>query len=140
MITNYCVFLRNTFLFSVLTVCAFCSEAAASSLVTKSFLIDITSNCEEGNVVCNNITYRSIDRKTGKTLQLKGKTVHSLCADQVTPCRFLGYEFLDLRYEDLGTSVGDYPLIPYRYFISGDTLEIYRYRQLITSEKGTWQY
>ena len=26
---------------------------------------------------------------------MSGKTVHALCADGVTPCRFVGYEFKD---------------------------------------------
>lgn len=65
----------------------------AETLVTPSFSIDIRVNCAEGNVTCDNVRYVGTSRKSGKVISLRGKTLHRMCADGVTPCRFLGYEF-----------------------------------------------
>jgi uncharacterized protein (TIGR03066 family) len=62
-------------------------------LVTSSFTIQINVYCEEGNVTCNNVEYIGVNKKTGKSIRLVGKTKHTVCADKVTPCRFMGYEF-----------------------------------------------
>jgi len=98
----------------------------ADTLTTKNFQIDITRNCPEGSVTCDNVTYKGVDLKSGKSIQLTGRTVNSPGADGVTPGRFLGYEFLN----------GDY-----RYFVSDDgTLQIYQGKKLLQQEQGTWQY
>jgi hypothetical protein len=98
--------------------------AIADTLMTKGFKIDIRVNCEEGNVTCNRVSYRGQDLKTGKSLRLSGKTIHSLCADGVTPCRFLGYEFRNRNY---------------RYIVTeGGLLEVYKGEKLLVSQQGTW--
>lgn len=68
-------------------------QAGAATLTTPSFVIEITENCGEGNIGCDNVSYVGTSKKSGNRIQLRGKTVHALCADGVTPCRFLGYEF-----------------------------------------------
>lgn len=65
----------------------------AGTLTTKNYIVEITRNCEEGVVSCDNVTYRGISKQTGKAITLKGSTKHTTCADGITPCRFLGYEF-----------------------------------------------
>jgi hypothetical protein len=104
----------------------------ADTLTTKGFKIDIQVNCEEGNVTCvrkaspleNRVSYQGQDLKTGKSLRLSGKTIHSLCADEVTPCRFLGYEFRNRNY---------------RYIVTeGGLLEVYKGEKLLVSQQGTW--
>lgn len=96
-----------------------------SVLKTPSFQVRITINCKEGVVVCNNVTYLGTSLKTGKSIKISGKSVHTLCADRVTPCRFLGYEFRNKQY---------------LYSVSEDgLLEIYRNQKLVTSEQGTWE-
>jgi hypothetical protein len=106
--------------------------AIADTLTTKGFKIDIQVNCEEGNVTCvrkaspleNRVSYRGQDLKTGKSLRLSGKTIHSLCGDGVTPCRFLGYEFRNRNY---------------RYIVTeGGLLEVYKGEKLLVSQQGTW--
>ncbi|MFL9926798.1 hypothetical protein PQR62_21165 [Herbaspirillum lusitanum] len=67
--------------------------AGADTLTTPSFVIDIQENCAEGEVTCDKVSYTGTSKKTGKSIRLRGKTIHSMCADGVTPCRFLGYEF-----------------------------------------------
>jgi hypothetical protein len=98
--------------------------AIADTLTTKGFKIDIKVNCAEGYVTCDRVSYRGEDLKTGKSLRLSGKTVHSTCADRVTPCRFLGYEF---RHRN------------YRYIVTeGAVLEVYKGGKLLVSQQGTW--
>jgi hypothetical protein len=121
-------FFRQTILLSTFLVvsCALRVLAAddASKLDTPSFQVQVAVNCEEGNVTCNDVTYVGVNRKTRASIKLRGKTVHSLCKDRVTPCHFLGYEFQNR---------------PYRYFVSKDgRLEIYRGQSLVASEQGIW--
>jgi hypothetical protein len=136
---------RNSWLLSIFLIGSWCMAASARTLKTANFSVEIIPNCEEGNVVCNDVTYVFTELETTMAITRKGRTVHHLCADRVTPCQFLGYEFLDKRYEEpedqpeLITHT-DFAFTPYRYFISeSGKLEIYRYKQLITSEQGTWQ-
>lgn len=66
---------------------------SVSTLNTPNFNITITTNCKEGEVACNDVSYKGISKKTSKAITLKGKTLHTLCKDG-SPCRFLGYEFV----------------------------------------------
>lgn len=94
-------------------------------LRTENFQIVLRSPCIEGAVSCNNVSYEGINVNTGDTIQLTGKIIHNTCADSITPCRFLGYEFIN----------GDY-----RYFVQNDgLLLVYRGDNLILREEGTWQ-
>ena len=119
--------MKNQFLGLLAIVISFgwlIEGAIADTLTTKGFKIDIQVNCEEGNVTCNRVSYRAKDLKTGKSLRLSGKTIHSLCADGVTPCRFLGYEFRNRNY---------------RYIVTeGGLLEVYKGEKLLVSQQGTW--
>ena len=94
--------------------------------VTPSYGINIVANCAEGNVTCNNVTYVGRHLKTGQTIRLRGQTVHTLCADKVTPCRFVGYSFRNREY---------------RYFVgeSPAVLEIWRGQTLILRQNGKWK-
>ncbi|MDO9359510.1 MAG: hypothetical protein Q7T70_11015 [Polaromonas sp.] len=99
--------------------------AHADTLTTQSFSIQIQSNCAEGDVVCDDVTYRGKSRRTGQSLVLKGKTMHSLCADGVTPCRFLGYEFRNG---------------PFRYVVyENGGLLVTRGKKVLVEETGNWQ-
>jgi hypothetical protein len=113
----------------LLAVLLFCGAADASALelVTPRFSVMITVHCEEGSVSCDNVTYRGVNRKTGAAVVLKGRTHHTLCADGVTPCRFLGYVFKKGNI---------------RYFVGEDgTLTVTRgEREVLVSEQGEWKY
>lgn len=101
-------------------------EAATQTLKTPNYQITITQNCAEGTVVCNTVSYASTHLQTGVKLNLMGKTVHTTCADQVTPCRFLGYRFQD------GNAV---------HFVGEDgAFQIHQGDKLMVSEAGTWNY
>lgn len=67
-------------------------SARAETIDTPSFTIRIEAHCAEGNVSCDNVTYVGKSKKTGKSITLRGKTVHTLCKDGATPCRFLGWQ------------------------------------------------
>ena len=68
--------------------------------------------------------YIGVSRKSGKVLTLKGRTLHTLGADGVTPSRFLGYEFRN------GNTV-------YRVSQEG-VLDVRQGEKVVVSEKGKW--
>ncbi len=107
-------------------ICLCGSETVfAESLKTKNFSINITRNCQEGEVICDKVSYNGTDLKTKKSIKLTGKTVYRMCSDKVTPCQFLGYEFLN----------GDY-----RYFVTeSGTLQVFKKGKLVFKENGTWK-
>ncbi|GAB2529359.1 hypothetical protein [Microbulbifer agarilyticus] len=73
------------FLFSV--------TASAAELETENYLIEIDSACEAGDEGCDKATYNGTNKKSGATIRLKGRMLHRMCADGVTHCQILGYEF-----------------------------------------------
>lgn len=98
---------------------------ATSVLLTRTFKISITRHCQEGSVTCNNVSYLGQNLRTGESIRLSGRTRHTLCADGVTPCRFLGYEFRNRDYRYLVTEEG--------------TLQVFKGDRLLQLERGTWQ-
>ena len=100
-------------------------HASASTLTTPSFVIDI-QGCEEGVISCDNVMYTGTSKKTGKSIKLRGKTLHTLCADGVTPCRFLGYEF---------RKGGVY----YRVMEDGSLL-VMQGKKILVEETGEWDW
>jgi hypothetical protein len=125
MLNNRSKFFGNTLLLSTVLVGGVCLEAGARELNTKSFRVEITANCEEGVVVCDNVSYVGTNLKTGRSIQLRGKTMHSICADGITPCRFLGYEFRNGQY---------------RYYVAEEgILTVYQGQRSIVSEEGVWE-
>ena len=95
-------------------------------LDTKNFTVTITSKCQEGEVACSNYTYRGISKFSGNAIELRGSSWHTLCADGVTPCRFLGYKF------DNGNTT---------YYVTEDgLLEVVHGRKtILVKEQGTWK-
>jgi hypothetical protein len=99
----------------------------AAELKTPNFNITVTSLCEEGNVSCDKITYVGVNRKTGASIKLKGRTHHTTCADGTTPCKFLGYVFNNGNIQ---------------YFVSEDgyLLVTRNNHEVLLREKGKWRY
>jgi len=60
---------------------------------TNDYLIDVERHCPEGYVMCDNISYYSRHKTTGKRMWLSGETIYRKCGDGITPCQFLGYRF-----------------------------------------------
>lgn len=92
--------------------------------VTENYRITITRNCTEGYVSCDDIRYVGVNRHTGASIRLRGRTLHTRCIDG-SPCRFLGYSFINQSYE---------------YRVMDEELLIYRSGQLIFQERGRWQH
>ncbi len=99
--------------------------ALAETLQTPNFRVTITSRCPEGTVTCEDVAYVGRDRRTGASIQLTGRTVHTTCADGVTPCRFVGYEFRNGDYRYIVTAAGE--------------LQVYRGQALLLQEQGSWE-
>ncbi len=113
-------------LLPVASISLFAGVANAETLKTKNYQVKITRNCSEGNVICNNVTYVGKNLKTGQSIRLKGKTIHTKGADGVTPARFLGYEFRNNKFL-------------YRVTENG-VLTVFNGNKLILKEKGTFTY
>ena len=101
------------------------APARAETLDTPSFTIAIERHCAEGNVSCDKVGYTGTSKKNGKAIRLNGKTMHTLCADGVTPCRFIGYEF---RNGNVNYTVSD-----------GGELTVTIGRKLVLQERGEWK-
>ncbi|WP_217363337.1 hypothetical protein [Duganella rivi] len=101
------------------------AHAEDNVLETPSFIVKIDVRCAEGNVTCDDVIYTGTSRKTGKSISVKGRTMHSTCADGVTPCRFQGYTFYNGK-------------INYTVFDDG-TLVVMNGKKTLVSEKGEWK-
>lgn len=115
--------MRTLFL---LFICLFWGKTTlAETLQTRNFIVKITRNCPEGEVVCNNVSYTGISLRTAESIKLTGRTVYRLCSDRVTPCQFLGYEFINGNY---------------RYFVTeSGIIRVYKNGKLLLEESGSWQ-
>jgi len=104
--------------------CVFSSWAMAQTLDTPHFTITITCQTEEYEVGCSSVSYDGISKKTGEEMQLQGKQIMQMCADGVTPCHSLGYEFMNGNI---------------RYFVSeSGQLMVNQGDKVILNEAGTW--
>lgn len=98
-----------------------------STLVTSHYKMNIIHLCkEEGCVSCNNYLLELYEVKSKTITLAKGKAMHTLGNDGVTPSRFLGYEFQK--------GVFIYKLLDY----SDNLFEIYKGKKLIYSEKAIY--
>ncbi|CAI3800061.1 hypothetical protein [Rheinheimera sp. MM224] len=70
---------------------------SAQQLDTPNYKVEIQQLCPEGEVQCQQVLYKGTSKVSGASIELKGTAWHSLCADGVTPCRFLGYQFKNGR-------------------------------------------
>lgn len=94
-----------------------------SQLDTSSFVIKINSSCEEGELVCNNVRYQSINKKNKEIIVLKGKTINRSCIG--SGCEIVGYKF-----EKDSTQ--------YILYMSGKLI-ILKEGKVILTEKGNWK-
>ena len=100
-------------------------SSPASTLTTPSYKITVEVRCPEGNVTCEDVRYVGVSRKSGKSITLTGRTVHTTGADGVTPSRFLGYEFKS------GST---------RYFVGEDgELRVTQGSKILVQETGVWK-
>lgn len=105
--------------------CSIVPELSAGTLNTPSFIVTINSNCEEDSVTCDDVSYHGVSKKSGKSISLNGKTIHTKCKDGA-PCRFLGYEFRS------GKTI-------YRVLEEG-RLEVSQGSKVLVDEMGEWDW
>lgn len=102
-----------------------------SVLRTPSYIVTITSLCPEGDVDCDRIRYRGVNKRTGKSIRLMGSDWIRYCPDDQgdgpgkTPCQHLGYKFRNGKVT---------------YYVSDDgELQVIRGRnKILLDEKGKW--
>lgn len=99
--------------------------AAALELETEHYRVQITVHCAEGEVSCDRVDYLGTHKQKGDSLRLRGKTHHTLCADGVTPCRFLGYVFRNGNTTYLVTDDG--------------VLRVTTGKRVLLEEQGQWR-
>jgi hypothetical protein len=100
---------------------------SAQQLDTPNYTVEIQQLCPEGEVQCQQVMYKGTSKVSGASIALKGKAWHSLCADGVTPCRFLGYQFNNGR-------------IRYLVHESGLLQVIGSSGKILLEEQGVWDY
>jgi hypothetical protein len=101
------------------------ASVSASTLTTPSYRIQIEGSGEY-LVSCDTVKYIGVSRKTGKSIRLSGRTVHTVGADGITPSHFLGYEFKNGRT---------------RYFVGEDgELRVTRGSKVLLQETGLWEW
>ncbi|MBY0417913.1 MAG: hypothetical protein K2W88_07625, partial [Pararheinheimera sp.] len=99
----------------------------AAQLDTVNYKVEIKELCPEGEVQCQQVLYKGTSKVSGASIELKGSAWHSLCADGVTPCRFLGYQFNNGR-------------IRYLVHESGLLQVIGSSGKVVLEEQGVWDY
>ena len=100
---------------------------SAQQLDTPNYTVEIQQLCSEGEVQCQQVLYKGTSKVSGASIELKGTAWHSLCADGVTPCRFLGYQFKNGR-------------IRYLVHESGLLQVIGSSGKVVLEEQGVWDY
>jgi hypothetical protein len=78
----------------------------AVALISDSYDVTVQTLCPEGYVSCDRLVLRGVHKLTGRRLHLKGRSMHSMCADGVTPCRYLGDQFEGRSYVYFFSSEG----------------------------------
>ena len=106
------------------------TQIKAEILTTTNYIITITHNCDEGEVGCDDVTYVGVNRKSKKTISLKGADLMHYCPSDLgdgpgkTPCRHIGYEFKNDKVN---------------YFVGDEgNLEVTRGAKVLLREKGVW--
>ncbi|WP_306396412.1 hypothetical protein [Telluria beijingensis] len=98
---------------------------AQQTLDTPGYTVKITQQCEEGNVTCDDVRYVGTSKKSGKAISLRGKTMHAMAADGVTPGAFQGYVFRSGR-------------VTYTVFADG-RLVVTEGKKTLVNQRGEWK-
>ncbi|CDZ75969.1 hypothetical protein BN59_00232 [Legionella massiliensis] len=111
----------------IMVIALLCSGlATAQTLDTQHFTIAINCQSPEYEVGCDKASYQGTNKATGGTINLMGRQIMQMCADGVTPCHSLGYQFTN------GKII---------YFVSEDGhLLVTDGAKVLVDESGTWQF
>ena len=110
---------------AALLIASQANAAFDAVLLTPQFVVVVVERCPEGDVACNDVTYTGVNRKTGESIFLKGQAWVRLCADRVTPCQHIGWEFKN----------GD---LIYRVQESPAVLRVERRGKTLLEQEGKW--
>jgi hypothetical protein len=115
---------------SIISLLFFSGISNADTLTTPSYVITIIVKCEEGTTHCDNVRYVGVNRKSKKSISLKGRDLTHYCPDDQgdgpakTPCHHMGYEFNNGKT---------------KYFVSDEgRLEVRRGSKVLLEEHGVW--
>lgn len=108
----------------LLAASAAAAQAQPQTLLTPGYRVSVEPRCAEGEVACADVEYVGRSRRSGRSIRLDGRALHTQCADGATPCRFLGWEFRN------GDTV-------YRVFEAGE-LVVTRGDTVLLREQGRW--
>jgi hypothetical protein len=97
----------------------------AAELRTRSYVVQITENCPEGEVACQDVRYVGRNLRTGQSIALRGRVIVRLCADGITPCGSQGYRFTSGK-------------VAYRVTLEG-LLLVTQGSDVLVEEHGEWQ-
>jgi len=64
-----------------------------SSLETPGYQVTIVTRCEEPSLLCDDVTYTGVSKKTRRSITIRGSKAVRYCSDGQTPCQDLGYKF-----------------------------------------------
>ena len=91
----------------------------------EKYHVKITSDCQEGELTCDKITFTSKSKKSGKSIVLKGETFNTDCPGM---CNFRGYQYKN----------GNYSYVIYSDDIEGGwDFTITKDDKVIDTDKGT---
>lgn len=98
---------------------------STDTLETDNYLVKV-QGCEEFVVSCNDVVYEGLNKNTQESIKIEnGKTLSTTCADGVTPCRFIGYQFLNDGYT-------------YSVYSEGSLVVTDSENNIILEEAGKW--
>ncbi|KTC88004.1 MULTISPECIES: hypothetical protein [Legionella] len=101
-------------------------SAVARTLDTAHFRILINCLDSKSEAGCERASYDGTNKEKKATIHLVGRQLMQMCADKVTPCHSLGYEFTN------GNTI---------YFISEDGhLKVTDGSKVLVDEVGEWTY
>lgn len=103
-----------------------CGTAVARTLDTAHFRVVINCLDSKSEAGCERVSYVGTNKEKKVTIHLIGRRLMQMCADKVTPCHSLGYEFSN------GNTT---------YFISEDGhLKVTDGSKVLVDEVGEWTY
>ena len=73
-------------------------QIVESTLDTPGYTVTIVSRCEEPSLLCNNVTYTGVSKKTNRKITMRGSKAVRYCSGGEAPCEALGYHFFNGNY------------------------------------------
>ena len=73
-------------------------QVLKSTLETPGYTVTIVSRCEEPSLLCNNVTYTGVSKKSNRKITMRGSKAVRYCSGGEAPCEALGYQFVNGNY------------------------------------------